>query len=93
MGFYALLALHAYAYFTIIVTVLKRRLGTTFGMIWVAIGLILLYNITFNHFFATFIKAGSPSDLKVWINALFILENRKWRRLGRRRSAERAERG
>jgi len=65
LGFYALLSLHAYAYFTVVVLVLKKRLGVTFGMIWVAIGLILLYNIAFNHFFATFIKSGSPADLKV----------------------------
>lgn len=65
LGFYALLSLHAYAYFNVVVLVLKKRLGVTFGMIWVCIGLILLYNIAYNHFFATFIKPGSPADLKV----------------------------
>lgn len=65
LGFYALLGLHVYAYFTVILLVLKKRLGVMFGMIWVAIGLSLVYNIAYNHFFATFLKPGSPIDLKV----------------------------
>jgi hypothetical protein len=65
VGFYLLLGLHVYAYFTVILTVLKKRLGVEFGMVWVAIGLIIVYNIAYNHFFATFIKPGGPSDLKV----------------------------
>ena len=65
VGFYLLLALHVYAYFTVTLTVLKKRLGVEFGIIWVAIGLIIVYNIAYNHFFATIIKPGGPSDLKV----------------------------
>ena len=65
LGFYFLLGLHVYAYFTVILYVIKRRLGTIFGLTWVAIGLSLVYNIAFNHFCASFIKAGSPVDLKV----------------------------
>ncbi len=65
LGFYFLLGLHVYAYFTVVLFVLRKRLGTIFGLIWVAIGLSLVYNIAFNHFFATFIKAGGPLDLKV----------------------------
>lgn len=65
LGFYALLGLHLYAFFDVILLVLKRRLGTVFGLIWVAIGLSLAYNIAYNHFFATFIKPGGPKDLKV----------------------------
>jgi len=68
IGFYALMGLHVYAYFTVVILVLKRRLGVVFGMIWVAIGLSLVYNVTYNHFFATFIKPGSPTDLKVKLN-------------------------
>ena len=66
IGFYALLGLHVYAYFAVIMFVIKKRLGTIFGLVWIAIGLSLLYNIIYNHFFATVIKAGSPSDLKVY---------------------------
>ena len=65
IGFYLLLGLHVYAYFTVILTVLKKRLGPEFGIVWVAIGLIIVYNISYNHFFATIIKPGGPSDLKV----------------------------
>jgi len=65
LGFYVLLGLHVYTYFSVIMYVLKRRLGTCFGLIWVAIGLSLVYNIFYNHFFATFLKPGSPLDLKV----------------------------
>jgi len=78
IGFYLLLALHVYAYFTVILTVLKKRLGPEFGILWVAIGLILVYNISYNHFFATIIKPGGPSDLKVTISISFDddIENR-----------------
>ena len=69
LGFYFLLGFHVYAYFTVILLVLKKRLGTIFGLIWVAIGLSLAYNIFFNHFFATFVKPGGPSDLKVSDNS------------------------
>ncbi len=65
LGFYFLAGLHVYGYFTVILYVLKKRLGTFFGLVWCAIGLSLLYNVFFNHFFATFIKPGSPLDLKV----------------------------
>ena len=65
LGFYMLLGLHVYAYFTVIIYVLKKRLGTVFGLLWVAIGLTLAYNIAYNHFMATFIKPGCPKDLKV----------------------------
>lgn len=65
VGFYVLIGLHVHAFFTVILLVLKKRLGTVFGLIWVSIGLSLLYNILYNHFFATFIKPGGPKDLKV----------------------------
>jgi len=44
--------------------VLKKRLGVFFGLVWISIGLSLLYNIVFNHFFAMIIKPGSPKDLE-----------------------------
>lgn len=63
IGFYALLGLHIYGHFSVIFFVLKRRLGTALGLAWIAIGLILVYNITFNHLFAFLLKPGSPKDL------------------------------
>ena len=62
-GLYALLSVHVYAFFGIIAPVLKKRIGTPFGLLWCAIGLSLLYNIIFNHFLAMTVKAGSPKDL------------------------------
>ena len=43
---------------------LKRRFGTELGLIWITVGLVLVYNIVYNHFFAMIIKPGSPSDLR-----------------------------
>ena len=63
VGLYVLLTVHVYAFFGIICTVLKKRLGVPFGLLWIAIGLTLLYNIVFNHFFAMTLKPGSPKDL------------------------------
>jgi hypothetical protein len=63
IGLYVLLTLHVYAFFGIIAFVLRKRLGIPFGLLWVSIGLTLLYNIIFNHFFAMTIKPGSPKDL------------------------------
>lgn len=63
-GFYGLMGLHVYAYFDVVLWVLKKRLGTEFGIIWVSIGLSLVYNVAFNHLCAVFIKPGSPKDLK-----------------------------
>ena len=65
VGFYLLIAIHVYAYFNVVLLVLRKRLGVPFGLVWVGIGLTILYNICFNHFFATFIKPGGPQDLKV----------------------------
>lgn len=63
MGLYGLLGLHAYAFFLVIAPVLKKRLGTNLGLTWCAIGLCLLYNVIFNHFFAMTIRPGNPTDL------------------------------
>jgi hypothetical protein len=64
IALYCLVGLHVYAFFTVILMVLKKRLGTLFGMTWVGIGLSILYNLCFNHFLAMMIKPGSPTDLK-----------------------------
>lgn len=65
IGFYLLAGVHVYSWFTVILFVIKKRLGVMFGLIWISIGLSLLYNILFNHFFATFLKPVGPKDLKV----------------------------
>ena len=73
-AFYLMLAVHVYAYTEVILFVLKKRLGVTVGLIWVSIGIALLYNIVFNHLSATFIKAGSPLDLKVTSPSSLIID-------------------
>lgn len=65
VSFYALLAVHMYSYTEVILFVLRKRLGTIFGILWVGIGVMIVYNIVYNHFFAMVVKPGSPSDLKV----------------------------
>ena len=63
LGLYVLVFVHAYAFFEVIAIVLKKRVGTPFGLVWCGIGLCLLYNILFNHFLAMMVKPGSPQDL------------------------------
>ena len=62
-GLYILIGVHTYAFFNIVAPVLRKRLGIPFGLLWCAIGLCLLYNICFNHFFAMIIGPGCPKDL------------------------------
>ncbi len=62
-GLYILVGVHTYAFFNVIAPVLRKRLGIPFGLLWCAIGLSLLYNICFNHFFAMIIGPGCPKDL------------------------------
>ena len=65
LGLYAILLLHIYVFFWMIVPLLRKRLGIAFGLIWCAIGLSLVYNITFNHLMAVFIKPTGPKELKM----------------------------
>jgi len=60
---YVILTLHVYGFFAVIARVIKKRLGVFFGLVWISIGLSLLYNIVFNHFFAMIIKPSGPRDL------------------------------
>ena len=63
-GLYVLVSIHVYAYFTCLPTMLQRRLGDGYTLIWMGIGLALVYNICYNHFFAMMIKPGSIQDVK-----------------------------
>jgi len=62
-GIYILIGLQVYAYFKVVAFLLPSRLGMPFGLVWVSLGLIILFNTLFNHFFAMIIKPTSPSDL------------------------------
>ena len=63
-GLYFLIGLHFQTYLTVISPLLKKRFGTELGLIWIVVGLVLVYNIVYNHFLAMMIKPGSPSDLR-----------------------------
>jgi hypothetical protein len=63
-GLYGILSIHVYAFLWHIMKVLPKRLGVEFAYLWAAVGLILVYNIVYNHFLATIVKPGSPADLR-----------------------------
>ena len=65
LGLYALIGMHFYAYIVILCPLLRSRLGEQMGMLWVTVGLCLLYNILFNHFWAMVIKPGGPKDQRM----------------------------
>ena len=62
VGLYAIIAVHFYAFILVICPLLKSRLGTELGMLWITVGLVLLFNIVFNHFWAMVLKPGSSKD-------------------------------
>ena len=61
---YFIVGLHLYAFLWFIMRVLPRRLGTEFAYVWASIGLILVYNIVYNHFLAVVVKPSGPADLR-----------------------------
>ena len=63
VGFYYIIYLHADAYLFNIMPVIKRRLGLPFSLLWTAVGAIIGFNVIFNHFMASVIKAHGPTDL------------------------------
>ena len=64
LALYVLLGFHVYAFFEVVCPILKKRLGVEFGLIWICIGLTLLYNIVFNHFLAMTLSPSGPKDLQ-----------------------------
>ena len=65
ISFYYLMAYHTWAFLTIIATVLRRRVGTEFAVVWTLIGIVITYNVVWNHLLAMCLKPGSPKDLAV----------------------------
>jgi hypothetical protein len=72
LTFCLILLIHVYAHFAVSLLVLKKRLGNLFGLLWVAIGAAIFYNLVFNHFFAMIVKPGGPKDLKVGGGGIFM---------------------
>jgi len=63
IALYTLIGTHFYAFIKFITPLLKRRYGTFLGLVWTATGLILVFNICYNHMMALMIKPGGPKDL------------------------------
>jgi hypothetical protein len=64
LGVYALLGVHVYCYLTMVAKVLPKRIGLPCYLIWSSIGLTLVYNTIHNHFLASWLKPGSPQDVR-----------------------------
>lgn len=65
IGFYYLIAKQTWVFLTIICPVLRKRLGVPFGIVWTIIGVVITYNVVWNHMLAMCLKPGSPKDLIV----------------------------
>ena len=65
LGFYYLMLYHTWVFLTIIATVLRSRVGTNFAVVWTLIGIVITYNVVWNHMLAMCLKPGSPKDLVV----------------------------
>ena len=63
VALYALVAVHTYAFFSCVVPALRKRMGKALTIAWCAVGLTILYNLCFNHFFAMVTRPGSPKAL------------------------------
>ena len=48
LGLYALIGTHFYAFIVVVCPLMKSRLGTELGLVWIVVGLALLYGIIFN---------------------------------------------
>jgi len=80
IALYSLIGAHFYTFIVLITPLLKRRLGTVLGLTWVATGLILVYNICYNHAMALMVKPGSPKDLQRIEKARMQLKQRAGRK-------------
>jgi palmitoyltransferase len=81
LGIYILLVLHCYAALVYLSPGLFKRIGTGLTLFWEAVGMILLYNIVFNHLLAILIKPGSCRDLRIVENLRKQYKNRLGRKV------------
>lgn len=65
LGFYYLMLYHTWIFLTIIATVMRVRLGTELAVLWTLIGIVITYNVVWNHTLAMVLRPGSPKDLIV----------------------------
>ena len=80
VGLYTIIGAHFYAFIYVVCPLMKARLGTWLGMTWLAVGLIILYNILFNHFWAMMIKPGTPKELRIIEKMRQEQKNRPYRK-------------
>lgn len=78
---YYLLWRHTEVFLTVISKVLRKRLGIGFGMVWVAIGVVITFNVVFNHVMCMVIKPGGPTDLAVSQSTLQLNKMKKVEKL------------
>ena len=64
-GLYSIIGFHFWTFINLISPLLKKRFGTELGLLWTVVGLVLVFNIVYNHFFAMILKPGNPRDLRM----------------------------
>ena len=65
VALYGILALHVFAFIAYIINPLIKVIGIVYTLSWGCIGLILVYNIVFNHFLSMVIKPGGPKEMRI----------------------------
>ena len=60
---YYLIWYHFDIFLNVISPVLWKRLGVKFALVWISIGLVIVFNLVWNHACAMIIKPGGPYDL------------------------------
>lgn len=83
--------LHIDAFLSVIISVLYKRLGVPFAMLWMAVGGILGLNVVFNHFLAYTIKATGPTELMMIEKLRLVYKNRQSRKEANFESSDRFE--
>lgn len=91
MLFYYLIYLHIDAFLTHIITVLYKRLGVPFAMLWLFVGGILGFNVCFNHFLTFTIKANGPAEVKMIEGLRLGYKNRQSRKEANLETSDRFE--
>ena len=54
-----------FAFIAYIINPLIKVIGIVYTLSWGCIGLILVYNIVFNHFLSMVIKPGGPKEMRI----------------------------
>ena len=74
------IGLHLWGFLGVIAFLIRKKLGVFFGLTWIGIGICLLYNIVFNHFWACYIRPGGPKELMIDEKIRLEVKNRESRK-------------